>query len=455
VRPVVTADEYGRVDRAYEGDLDVAMDRAGHAVALAAVRAGAGYGKRVAVLAGPGNNGGDGYVAARYLAGRGVAATVLALGHPKTPEAKRAAESARAAGVRVSGFVEPTDEHLVVDALFGGGVRGGLPAELFPWIDSPAPVVAVDFPTGLDPNTGKVEERAFRAVETVTFGSLKTGHLLGRGPDLCGEVTVADIGIEGGSPSMYVATADDAVRPVRERTTYKWKAGAVLVVGGSTGLSGAVVLAARGAIHFGAGSVAIASPDRQAVVSNTVEFPTFELDEAAERLDRFDVVVFGPGLSAEDLPKSLPVAESASSLVIDAGGLVPDVLDALQDREVEFVLTPHAGEFERLAGRRGGTFSVRALADKLGGVILLKGNPTRISDGGLPVLVTTGGPELATIGTGDVLTGMIAALVARGVTPFEAAVTAAYYHGIAGAKISAGGPITASDLATAVGSYAW
>ena len=455
MRPVVTADEYRRVDRAYEGDLDAAMDRAGYAVALAVVRAGAGYGKKVAVLAGPGNNGGDGYVAARYLAGRGVAVTVLALGPPKTPEAKRAAESARATGVRVTGLVEPEDEDVVVDALFGGGVRGGLPAEVLPWFDSPAPVVAVDFPTGLDPNSGKVEEQAFRAVETVTFGSLKTGHLLGRGPDLCGEVTVANIGIEGGRPSMYVATADDAVRPVRERNTYKWKAGAVLVVGGSTGLSGAAVLAARGAIHFGAGSVAIASPDRRAVVSNTVEFPTFELDEAVERLDRFDVVVFGPGLAAEDLPEALPVAESASSLVIDAGGLVPEVLDALKDREVEFVMTPHAGEFERLTGRSGGTFSVRALAGNLGGVVLLKGNPTRISDGGLPVLVTTGGPELATIGTGDVLTGMIAALLSRGVPPLDAAVTAAYYHGVAGAKISAGGALTASELALAVGSYAW
>ena len=455
MRPVVTADEFRRVDRAYEGDLDAAMDRAGHAVSLAAVRAGAGYGKKVAILAGPGNNGGDGYVAARYLAARGVSVTVLALDLPKTPEAKRAAESARAVGVRVTGLVEPTDEDVVIDALFGGGVRGGLPAEVFPWFDSPAPVVAVDFPTGLDPNSGKVGEQAFLAVETVTFGSLKTGHLLGRGPDLCGEVSVADIGIEGGTPSMFVATADDAVRPSRERNTYKWKAGAVLVVGGSTGLSGAALLAARGALRFGAGSVAIASPDRRAVVSNTIEFPTFELGEAGERLDRFDVVVFGPGLASADLATAMPIAEGASSLVIDAGGLVPDVLDALKDREVDFVMTPHAGEFERLAGRSGGTYSVRALAGKLGGVVLLKGNPTRISDGGLPVLVTTGGPELATIGTGDVLTGMIAALVSRGVPPFDAAITAAYYHGIAGAKISAGGPITASDLAAAIGSYAW
>jgi NAD(P)H-hydrate repair Nnr-like enzyme with NAD(P)H-hydrate dehydratase domain len=127
----------------------------------------------------------------------------------------------------------------------------------------------------------------------------------------------------------------------------------------------------------------------------------------------------------------------------------------LEDREIDSVLTPHAGEFERVTGRRGGTYSVRALAAKLGGVVLLKGNPTRISDGGLPVLVTTGGPELATIGTGDVLSGMIAALRARGVESIDAAITAAYYHGIAGAEISARGPLTASDLADAVRSYAW
>jgi len=455
VKPVLTADEYRRVDRAYQGDLDAAMDRAGHAVALAAVRAGASYGRRVSVLVGTGNNGGDGYVAARYLAGRGAMVSLRALGPPKTPEATRAAKSARAAGVQANDLGVPGGEDVVIDALFGGGVRGGLPQPILPWFEVDGPVIAVDFPTGLDPNTGKVAEQAFRAVETVTFGSIKTGHVLGRGPDMCGAVTVADIGIDGGNPSMFLATEADTVRPVRDRKTYKWKAGSVLVVGGSAGLTGAAVLAARGAIRFGAGWVAIATPDRPTVVSNTVEFPTFELDEAVSHVDRFDVVVFGPGLAEEDLERALPVVEKARSVIVDAGGLVPIVLGILEDREIDAVLTPHAGEFERMTGRPGGTFSIRALAAKLGGVVLLKGNPTRISDGGLPVLVTTGGPELATIGTGDVLAGMIAALRARGVDSINSAVTAAYYHGVTGAEISVRGPITASELADAVGRHAW
>ena len=455
MKPVLTADEFRRVDKAYEGDLDVAMDRAGHAVALAAVRAGAGYGQRVAVLAGPGNNGGDGYVAARYLAERGAQITIHAFGDPGTPEARRAASLAKAAGVRVRNIGHPSDEDLVVEALFGGGVRDGIPDEVLPWLDSSAPVVAVDFPTGLDPNTGKVDDRAFRAVETVTFGSLKTGHVLGAGPDHCGVVTVADIGIDGGNPSMFVATEADTVRPPRHRKTHKWDVGAVMVVGGSAGLTGATVHTARGAIGFGAGSVAIATPDRPAVVANTVEFPTFELDEAVGHLDRFDVVVFGPGLADADFETAKPILEKSSRVVVDAGGLLPSVVELLESSGIESVLTPHAGEFARITGGSGGTYSVRALAEKTGGVVLLKGNPTRISDGGLPVLVTTGGPELATIGTGDVLSGMIGALMARGTRPAEAAVTAAYFHGVAGAELARKGPLTATALAGKIPEYAW
>lgn len=455
MEPVLTADEYRRVDTAYEGDLDVAMDRAGHAVALAAVRAGAGYGRRVAVLAGSGNNGGDGYVAAFYLAGRGSQVTVHALADPKTDEAARAADRAGTAGVVIRPLGEPSGEHLVIDALFGGGARAGMPESISPWLESGAPVIAVDYPSGLDPNTGKVPDRAFRAEETVTFGSLKTGHLLGRGPDHCGKVTVADIGISGGTPSMYLMTEDDAVRPPRSRTTHKWDVGSVLVVGGSSGLTGAAVLAAKGALSYGAGAVAIATPDRGAVVSNTVEFPTFPLDGALPDLDRFDVIVFGPGLGDDDYALALPFLEKSKRAVIDAGGLRPEVADLLAGSGPETVLTPHSREFSRIAGVAGGTYAVRALAERLGAVVLLKGNPTRISDGGLPVIVNAGGPELATIGTGDVLSGMIAALWARGAGPLEAATTAAYYHGVAGAELSSAGPLTATDLARHVGRYAW
>ncbi len=455
MKPVLTADEYRRVDKAFEGDLDAAMDRAGFAVALAARRVGAGYGKRVVVLAGTGNNGGDGYVAARYLIDSGADVEVQALGPPKTPQAARAADLAFNAGVRRAPFDAPNREDVVIDALFGGGARDGLPPLILSWINTPAPVVAVDYPTGLDGNTGKVAEQAFRAAETVTFGTLKTGHVRGWGPDHCGNLTVVDIGINGGEPSMFVAELADTVRPPRKRADHKWSAGSVLVVGGSTGLIGAAVFAARGALGFGAGAVAIATPDEAGVISNTAEFPTFSLDEAASRMDRFDVVVFGPGLAESDLDKALPMLKGAERAVVDAGGLQPKVLDVAAGAGTELVVTPHSGEFSRVAGVGGGAFSVRALAAKIDGVVLLKGNPTLISDGGLPILVSTGGPELATIGTGDVLAGMIAALWARGDSPKEAALTGAYFHGLAGAALYESGVVTASKLAEEIAGYAW
>ncbi len=455
MKPVLTADEFRRVDQAYSGDLDAAMDKAGFAVALAAARMGVGYGTRVSVLAGSGNNGGDGYVAARYLAGRGAHVTVHALDLPKTPEAVRAASLARAAGIRLTELEEKADADVVVDALFGGGVRDGLPLSVFPWIADPAPVVAVDFPTGLDPNTGKVFEKAFKAVETVTFGCLKTGHVLAEGPDYCGAVTVADIGISGGKPSMFIAEDVDTVRPVRRRTTHKWEAGSVLVVGGSVGMSGAAILAAKGAVEFGAGSVAIASADHDAIAAHSLGFPNFGLADATERVSRFDVVVFGPGLSEEDLAGALPILDQAKRVVVDAGGLQPAALDAATKASCELILTPHAGEFVRISGESGGNFAVRALATKIKAVVLLKGNPTRISDGGLPILVTTGGPELATIGTGDVLAGMVAAVWARGAESVDAATTGAYFHGLAGQQLSRKGPLTALDLTLAIGTYAW
>lgn len=456
MKPVLTADEYSRVDKAFEGGLIQAMDRAGYAVAQAAARAGAGYGKRVVVLAGPGNNGGDGYVAARYLKARGCDVVVHALAMPKTPEAVDAAAKATAVGIRMKELSEMTSADVVVDALFGGGVRDGLPDPVVAWLDTPAPVIAVDFPTGLDPNTGKVEDAAFVAAETVTFQSLKTGHVRGDGPDHCGRVTVVDIGIRGGDPCMWVAEESDAPRPARSRTTHKWSAGAVLVVGGSTGIVGASVFAGKSALGFGAGSVVVATPRPDLVTSLAPELPTFDLSDAESRLDRFDVVVAGPGLAEEDHEGSIPVLRKSGKVILDAGGLVPDVLDAAREGGSEVVITPHHGEFKRLTGVGGGAFSTRSFAEKNELTVLLKGNPTLVTDGGLPVLVSTGGPELATIGTGDVLAGMIGALWARGLGATEAAISGAYWHGIAGADLAhSRGGFTAPELAAHVGAFAW
>ena len=453
MRPVVTTEEYRRVDRAYTGDLGAAMDRAGHAVAGVAARHGVGYGNRVAVLAGPGNNGGYGYVAARYLAARGAAVTVHSLAPPNTREARAAA--AKAGGVMVVPLDGVTDADIVVDALFGGGVRGGLPNEVLDWMHTDTPVIAVDFPTGLDPDTGGVEERAFQATETVTFSTLKTGHVLKSGPDHCGNVTVVDIGINGGHPSLYLAEETDAPRPARKRTAHKWSAGSVLIVGGSTGMVGAAILAGRSALKFGAGTVVVASPQLDLVQRAAPELLAYTLDRALESLDRFDVVVAGPGLADSDSGPVRDLVAKAGRVVLDAGGLTPLTLEAANQGEAEVVVTPHDAEFARLAGVDAGVFSIRSYAMRSGVTVLRKGSPTMVTDGDLPVLVTSGGPELASIGTGDVLSGMLGALWARGLDPTGAAISAAYWHGVAGASLAERQAVTADALADHISSYAW
>lgn len=452
---MLTAEEYRRVDAAYDGDLARAMDRAGHAVALAAVRAGASYGRRVAILAGPGNNGGDGYVAARYLKHRGAHVVVRAMAAPVTEISADAEAKATAAGVPMRSIGRPSDEDVVVDALFGGGVRSGLPGEVLTWMGTGAPVVAVDYPTGLDPDTGEVPEKSFHARETVTFSTIKTGHVLGAGPDHCGRVTVADIGIVGGEPSMLIAEEADAPRPSRAREAHKWSAGSVLVAGGSQGLVGASIFAGKAALAFGAGSVYVAAPRPGLVQQIAPELPAMALDDAVNRLDRFDVVIAGPGLDPDEAHSIAPLLRRANRVVLDAGGLLPDLVLAAVEGDAGVVITPHAGEFQRVAGRGGGAYAIRAFARDHGVTVLLKGSPTKISDGGLPVLVTSGGAELASIGTGDVLAGMIGALWARGLDSTTAAVSGAYWHGIAGTELSRTGTVTAKRLVDVVGAYAW
>lgn len=452
--PVLTAEEYRRVDQSYTGDLVDAMERAGYAVALAAARHGARYGTRVAVLTGPGNNGGDGYVAARYLKSRGVHVEVFSLAPPKTGEAQAALAAAKLAGVRVSALGKPVAVDLVVDALFGGGVRRGLPDEVLSWMNTPTPVIAVDFPTGLDPDTGEIHEKAFRATETVSFSTPKTGHLLKRGPERCGRLTIADIGINGGDPSFHLADSSDASRPLRKRRAHKWSAGAVLILGGSAGMVGASVLAGRSALNFGAGTCVVSSPDPQLIQAAAPELLSYSLQQAEESLARFDVVVAGCGLSPSHVEAIHPILVKARKVVLDAGALTPDALAAARHGAAEVVITPHDGEFPRVAGMRAGSYAIRSLALSSGIVVLRKGNPTMVTDGGMPVLVTTGGPELATIGSGDVLAGMIGALWARGLGPHEAAVSGAYWHGVAGAALANDRTVTAGALVDQIALYA-
>lgn len=254
---------------------------------------------------------------------------------------------------------------------------------------------------------------------------------------------------------MYIAEEGDAPRPARKRNTHKWAAGAVLVVGGSPGLIGASVLAGRSALNFGAGTVYLATSRVDQVQQIAPDLPAITLEQAGGQMEKFDVVVAGPGLAESDAAEVGPLLVEADRVVLDAGGLTQQTLSAAKERDADVIITPHDGEFERIAGVGPGTYAARSLAMREGIVVLRKGNPTMVNDGGLPVLVTTGGPELASIGTGDVLSGMVGALWARGLGPMESAVSAAYWHGSAGAALAETGTVTAGLLADYISFFAW
>ncbi|MFQ5948158.1 MAG: NAD(P)H-hydrate dehydratase, partial [Acidimicrobiia bacterium] len=414
--------------------------------------------------------GGDGYVAARYLCRRGAAVEVRSLGEPQGEDspARSAALAAARAGVSMQPLGSPEPADLVIDALFGAGFRGELPDPVVPWAETPTAVVAVDVPSGLDATDGAVSGASFRARKTVTFHALKVGHLIGEGPDRCGEVEVADIGLRGGTPELWLCEEEDAPLPGRRRVAHKWSAGSVLVAGGSIGISGSAMLTARSALNAGAGAVLLACPGGlQAIYSAmSPEVMTrgvgsgdhFEADGAAEVLEigeRFDVLAVGPGLGRgrEDFVGAI-IEGRAGALVIDADGInALSGPELLAKRPGPTVITPHHGEFRRLTGAAPGYAEAGQLAEQTGATVLLKGNPTFVM-GQAPWVVTSGGPELATIGTGDVLTGLVAALWARGLEGEAAARSAAYWHGVAGRSLAGRTTVTAEGLVEEVGRWA-
>ncbi|NNJ47350.1 MAG: NAD(P)H-hydrate dehydratase [Acidimicrobiia bacterium] len=463
----ITPEESAVLDAAAADRIEALMERAGLWVALAAVQMGVGYGSRVAVLAGPGNNGGDAYVAAKYLARRGVAVVVHARGYPKGDysAARKASTAAVDAGVRVEPFGEPTPADLVIDGLFGAGFHGELPADVHPWLSHTAPVLAIDVPSGLNAADGRVEGEAFYGDRTVTFHSLKVGHLLGEGPERCGPIDVRDIGLDGGTPELRLAEESDVLVPGRSRTAHKWSAGSVLVVGGSPGLTGAVMLAAASALQAGAGAVAAAVPGRwQAAlegmsagvmtrgIGTEDRFDPSDVAELLAQAARFDVLALGPGLGPE---QEKFVAELVSrwdgKLLIDADGLNAIVDPGRLRRAAGTLITPHAGEFRRLTSDDATYGAASSLAGAQDVVVLLKGNPTFVAGSGAPWVIVEGGPELATIGTGDVLTGAVAALWAGGLDAEDAAVAGAFWHGRAGRSLAARTVVTAEKLVDEIG----
>jgi len=458
--PVVTPAEMAAIDAAAPEPTTELISRAGAAVARAAVRLlGGTYGRRVVVVAGPGNNGHDGRDAAVRLRRRGLRVVVVeALALPD---------------------VLPRCD-LVIDAAFGTGFRGTWQAPSF--APGPQPrVLAVDIPSGIDGLTGVVGNgggggsSVMAADATVTFAAAKPGLLLGDGPALCGTVEVADIGLDVSGATMTWLDAGGVARlwPERPRHTHKWRS-AVWVVAGAPGMEGAAALACAGAQRSGAGyvrltqptapagptapggSTAPTAPDASMVPIEVVRVPPGATGLAGTVLagaERFGAVVVGNGLGREPGRAADVIALAGACpvpLVIDADGLV---LLAGSDHGPlgdHVVLTPHDGEFAALAGGPPGDDRVaatRKLAADLGAVVLLKGPTTVVAHpDGRVLLSTTTDARLATAGTGDVLAGMVGALCAQGLAPFEAAGAAAFCHARA-ADLGLAEGLVASDVA--------
>lgn len=443
MQPVLTVADMQAVDAAALATtpIEALVERAGTAVALAALDLlGGAYGRRVVLICGSGNNGGDGRVAARLLAGRGARVEVVAPGEVDP----------------IGGTGTPVD--LVVDAAFGTGFRGSYDA---PAVVPGVPVLAVDIPSGVAGDTGEVSGRALAAVRTVTFVAPKPGLLQGDGVRLAGDVQVVDIGLPVGTHRIgLVEDADVAAwLPPRDPGGNKWAA-AVLVVAGSPGMTGAAGLCAEAAYRAGSGMVRLGVPggalgDLPSTEAVGVELPAGGwVSEALTVADRCQVVVVGPGLGraggTDDDVRHL-LAGSPVPVVVDADGLhgLGRVDARPPTAEVPVVLTPHDGEYARLLGEAPGPDRVaaaRRLAEVSGTVVLLKGPTTAVADpSGRVLLARTGTTALATAGTGDVLSGVIAAFLARGVPPLEAAALAAHVHGRAGALGHRAG-LVAGDL---------
>lgn len=430
---------------------------------------GARYGTRVLVLAGPGNNGGDGYEAARILRRRGVDVEVRALVMPDggASPGQVAGARAMAAGVPIRRLGAPEPADLVIDALFGVGFHGDLPDEAVPWTDHAAPVLAVDLASGLDGAAGTVSGAAFVAARTVTFDAAKVGHHVADGPEHTGVLDVARIGLPAPEAQFVLCDDLDAPVPTRHRSDHKWSAGSVAVVGGSAGMVGAAVMAAEAALRFGAGAVRLIVPSglrteaaigrpgiMTAGVGGVEAFSPADAGPILDALGRFDALVLGPGMGRG---RGSLIAELLRRwdrpLVLDADGISGADVESIGRRTAPTVITPHAGEFERLTRAPASYQAAFDLADETGAVVLLKGNPTFVG-GDERWAVDSGGPELATIGTGDILAGMIGALVARGLPAETAARSAAHRHGLAGGHLATLTSVTAIGLLDEIGRWA-
>jgi ADP-dependent NAD(P)H-hydrate dehydratase / NAD(P)H-hydrate epimerase len=471
---VLTPDEMARADAlTIHGGMSGArlMDNAGQAVKSIVLAEYPGI-CRALVLCGPGNNGGDGYVAARLLAVLGTKTIVFRSRAPKPGTDAEAAAKAWSGPVMPLSQLSMEKGDVIIDALYGSGFSGALAgddaraAELVRLAG--APVVSVDLPSGVSGLTGVSEGVSFEAAHTVTFFRKKPGHLLCPGRGLCGRLHVADIGIRSGvldeiAPSLWEngPALFSALLPKPDPATHKYKRGHAGIFSGGAASTGAAQLAAMAAARAGAGAVTVFAPG-DAIAELSAHLTSVMLrkmdgapDLAATLGDpRLSALVIGPGFGRHEWLRE------AAGLVLKSGAERGIVLDAdvfsafADDPDALFqlikaspsraVLTPHEGEFQRLfpsifSATLGKHEKCREAAKRSGAVVLHKGPDTVIaSPDGRAAINTNGGPELATAGSGDVLAGIIAGLMAQGMPAFEAACAGALMHGGAGKEAGKG-----------------
>jgi hydroxyethylthiazole kinase-like uncharacterized protein yjeF len=452
---ILTVAEMGAADAAAAKSgvpTRILMQRAGEAVAKAVIERFTPV--RTVVLCGPGDNGGDGYVAAQTLAEAGWPVEVACL--DRAQGASRAGAAASAAAdwkgrTTPLGPDSAAGAGLTIDALFGAGLSRALdPAVEAALAAATGPVVAVDLPSGLQGDTGRPLGKVRKAVLTVTFHGMKLAHVLEPGRSLCGEVRAADIGlVPPTAPRLLLNQPSGwaAAMPWPGVEAHKHQRGRLAVVGGRIASTGAARLAARAGLRVGAGlSTVLTPPGTLAVNAAALEAVMVRPFEDAFELERFaedyDAVIIGPGagVDAETIANLEALARTGAALVVDADALTvfrpdPDTLYNLLDRDD--VLTPHVGEFERIfpgllktAPER--VTAARRAAELTGAVVLLKGPDTVIAaPDGRAAVNGNAPPWLATAGSGDVLAGLVGGLIAQGMESFEAACAGAWIHGAA------------------------
>lgn len=459
------------------------MRNAGAAVAREVLQRHPGA-EQVHVLCGPGNNGGDGYVVARLLAESGVPVSLWASGEPRPDsDAARAAGECPLRPMPLAGFSAQAGS-VIVDALYGAGLSRPVDGDCARAVELVStlglPVVAIDLPSGISGGSGKAMGLAFRAGLTVTFARRKPGHLLMPGREYCGEVALADIGIsdaiiEGlgvrtfwNCPELWLADF-----PVPGVDTHKYRRGHVGVFSGGPTSTGAARLSALAAARSGAGAVTVLSPGN-ALAVNAMHLTSIMLRKADDRTDveafladrRPSAFVLGPGFGVGDRTREFALAVLAAragveGLVLDADGITSfrdrpeDLFAAAADAAPALVLTPHDGEFARLFPDLAADDDLskleraRQAAARAHGVVVAKGADTVIAaPDGRAAINDNGAPWLATAGSGDVLAGIIAGLLAQGMPAFEAACAAVWMHGEAGSRFGPG--LIAEDLPQAL-----